>query len=84
MVDTTLEPVQKKILELLAKHREGLTLEEICETNENLKIPADEVSTFLLELTSLGFLHSEESGGHRKWFITYEGLTAVRSDYPWP
>jgi len=84
MVDTLLQPVQKQILELLAKHKEGFTLKEICETNENLKIPADEVSTFLLELTSLGFLHSTESGDNRKWFITYEGLAAVRSDYPWP
>jgi len=83
MVDTLLEPVQKKILEFLAKHREGLTLEEICETNENLKIPADEVSTILLELTSLGFLHSTESGDNRKWFITYEGLAARGSDCPW-
>jgi len=84
MVDTLLEPVQKKILELFAKHKEGLTLEEICETNENLRILGDELNTFLWELTSLGFLHLEESGGHRKWFITYEGLTAVRDDYPWP
>jgi len=83
MVDTTLEPVQKQILELLAKHKEGLTLEEICETG-NLQIPVDELSTFLLELTSLGFLHSTESGARRKWFIMYEGLTAVRSDCPWP
>ncbi|MBU7028701.1 MAG: hypothetical protein HXS48_17330 [Theionarchaea archaeon] len=83
MGDALLEPVQEKILELLAKHKEGLTLEEICETG-NLQIQKDEVSTFLLELTSLGFLHSTESGGHRKWFITYQGLEAVRSDYPWP
>jgi len=83
MGDTTLEPVQKQILELLVNHRDGLTLEEICET-ENLKIPKDEVNTFLLELTSLGFLHSTESGARRKWFIMYEGLTAIRSDCPWP
>ena len=83
MVDTTLEPVQKQILELLAKHKEGLTLEEICETG-NLQIPVDELSTFLLELTSLGFLHSIESGARRKWFITYEGLATIRKDCPWP
>ena len=83
MVDTLLQPVQKKILELLVKHREGLTLEEICET-KNLKIPVDELSTILLELTSLGFLHSTESSGQRKWFITYEGLATIRSDHPWP
>jgi len=83
MGDTTLEPVQKKILELLVNHRDGLTLEEICET-ENLQIPKDEVNTILLELTSLGFLHSTESGARRKWFITYEGLATIRSDCPWP
>ncbi len=83
MVDTTLEPVQKQILELLVKHREGLTLGEICQTG-NLQIPKDELSTFLLELTSLGFLHSTESGARRKWFIMYEGLAAIRSDCPWP
>jgi len=83
MVDTTLEPVQEQILELLVNHREGLTLEEICEIG-NLQIPKDELSTFLLELTSLGFLHSIESGARRKWFIMYEGLTAIRSDCPWP
>ena len=83
MGDALLEPVQKQILELLAKHK-GFTLEEICETNENLKMPVDELNTFLWELTSLGFLRSEESGDNRKWFITYEGLTAVRSDHPWP
>jgi len=83
MVDTTLQPVQEQILELLVKHKEGLTLEEICEI-KNLQIPKDELSTFLLELTSLGFLHSTESGGQRKWYITYEGLAAVGSDYPWP
>jgi len=83
MVDTTLQPVQEQILELLVKHKEGLTLEEICEI-KNLQIPKDELNTFLLELTSLGFLHSTESGGHRKWFITYQGLEAVGSDYPWP
>jgi len=82
MGDTLLQPVQKKILELLVKHK-GLTLEEICET-KNLKIPKDEVNTILWELTSLGFLHSIESGDNRKWYITYEGLAAVRSDYPWP
>jgi len=83
MGDTLLQPVQEQILELLVNHREGLTLVEICETG-NLKIPKDELNTFLLELTSLGFLHSTESGDNRKWFITYEGLTAVRSDHPWP
>ena len=83
MGDTLLQPIQKQILELLVNHREGLTLEDICEIG-NLKIPKDEVSTFLWELTSLGFLHSTESGDNRKWFITYEGLAAVRSDYPWP
>jgi len=83
MGDTTLQPVQKKILELLVNHRDGLTLEEICET-VNLRIPKDELSTFLWELTSLGFLHSTESSDNRKWFITYEGLTTIRSDYPWP
>jgi len=83
MGDTLLQPVQKQILELLAKHREGLTLEEICETG-NLKIPKDELNTFLLELTSLGFLHSTESGARRKWFIMYEGLATIRSDCPWP
>ena len=82
MGDTTLKPVQKKILELFAERREGLTLEEICET-ENLKIPKDELNTILLELTSLGFLHSTESGDNRKWFITYEGLEARGSDCPW-
>ena len=83
MGDALLEPVQKHILELLAKHK-GLTREEICQINENLKIRKDELNTILLELTSLGFLHSTESGDNRKWFITYEGLAAVRSDYPWP
>ncbi|KYK38739.1 MAG: hypothetical protein AYK18_16710 [Theionarchaea archaeon DG-70] len=83
MGDTLLQPVQKQILELLVNHKEGLTLEEICEI-ENLQIPKDEVSTFLLELTSLGFLHSIESGARRKWFITYQGLAAIRSDHPWP
>jgi len=81
MVDVLLEPVQKQILELFAKHK-GLSLEEICET-ENLKIPVDELNTILLELTSLGFLHSTESGDNRKWFITYEGLEARGSDCPW-
>jgi len=83
MVDTTLQPVQKQILELLVNHRDGLTLEEICET-KNLKIPKDELNTILWELTSLGFLHSIESSARRKWFIMYEGLTAIRSDCPWP
>jgi len=82
MGDTLLQPVQEQILELLVKHK-GLTLEEICET-KNLKIPKDEVNTILSELTSLGFLHSTESGDNTKWYITYEGLAAVRSDYPWP
>ncbi|MBU7029153.1 MAG: hypothetical protein HXS48_19615 [Theionarchaea archaeon] len=83
MGDTLLEPIQEQILELLVNHRDGLTLEEICEI-KNLQIPKDELSTTLLELTSLGFLHSIESGARRKWFIMYEGLTAVRSDCPWP
>ncbi len=83
MGDTLLQPVQKQILELLVNHRDGLTLEEICET-KNLKIPKDELNTILWELTSLGFLHSIESGGQRKWYITYEGLATIRSDYPWP
>ncbi|MBU7027215.1 MAG: MarR family transcriptional regulator [Theionarchaea archaeon] len=82
MGDTLLQPVQKQILELLAKHK-GLTLEEICET-KNLKIPKDEVNTILSELTSLGFLHSTESDDNRKWFITYEGMATIRSDHPWP
>jgi len=83
MGDTLLQPVQKQILELLVNHRDGLALEEICETGD-LKIPKDEVNTILWELTSLGFLHSIESSGYRKWFITYEGLATIRSDYPWP
>ncbi len=82
MGDTLLQPVQEQILELLVNHK-GLTLEEICEIG-NLKIPKDEVNTILWELTSLGFLHSTESGARRKWFITYEGLATIRSDYPWP
>ncbi len=82
MGDTLLQPVQKQILELLVNHK-GLTLEEICEIG-NLKIPKDEVNTILWELTSLGFLHSIESGDNRKWYITYEGLATIRSDYPWP
>jgi len=83
MGDTLLQPVQKQILELLVNHRDGLALEEICEP-VNLKIPKDGVSTILWELTSLGFLHSIESSDNRKWFITYEGMAAVRSDHPWP
>ncbi|MBU7028270.1 MAG: hypothetical protein HXS48_15165 [Theionarchaea archaeon] len=83
MGDTLLQPVQEQILELLVNHRDGLTLEEICET-VNLQIPKDELNTILLELTSLGFLHSIKSSARRKWFIMYEGLTAIRSDHPWP
>jgi len=83
MGDTLLQPIQKQILELLVNHREGLALEEICEIG-NLKIPKDELNPILWELTSLGFLHSIESGDNRKWFITYEGMATIRSDCPWP
>jgi len=66
MADTLLNPIQKKILTLFVKHKEGLSIED-------------------WELTSLGFLRSEESGHHKKWVITYGGLAILGGDdYPWP
>jgi len=85
MADTLLNPIQKKILTLFVKHKEGLSIEEICEKTKNLSISGDELNTFLWELTSLGFLRSEESGHHKKWVITYGGLAILGGDgYPWP
>jgi len=78
---------QKKVLELLATHGMGLTMEEIhnYNTRKKLEIPAGELDTVVEELVSLRFLRSGIEDPKR-YYITIYGMNVVGKGAgpPWP
>jgi len=77
MADPILTSSQKKkILELLSKHEDGLTIDEICNeiTKENVEISKDQLKDDLQELALSLFARQESTN---KWVITKPGMTAV-------
>jgi hypothetical protein len=78
---------QKKVLELLATHGMGLTMEEIREynTKKKLEISAGELDIVVEELVSLQFLRSGTEDPKR-YYITIYGMNAAGKGAgpPWP
>lgn len=76
MADPILTSFQKKILELLSRHEDGLTIDEICNeiTKENVEISKGQLRDDLQELALSLFARQESTN---RWVITTPGLTAV-------
>ena len=83
MADTIVTETQRKILQLLADSKNGLTRKEIYKEAETLGISAEEVKDSFSELNFLRFVRLQ---GSDLWLITHEGLAAIGAveNPPWP
>lgn len=80
---TIVTETQRKILQLLADSKNGLTRKEIYKEAETLEISREEVKDSFSELTFLRLVRLQESD---LWLITHEGLAAIGAveNPPWP